>query len=41
VLIDPVLAPGGLVVDSECSAGVNWAVMEELKLPEDLLLVGA
>ena len=32
VLIDPELAPGGLVVDVDCMAGVNWAAMREVGL---------
>lgn len=32
VLVDPVVAPGGLSVDVEASAGPNWAEMSELPL---------
>lgn len=32
VLVDPELAPGGLVVDVDCNAGDNWSVMKEVAL---------
>ena len=32
VLVDPDLAPGGLVVDVDCMAGANWAEMKEVEL---------
>lgn len=32
VLVDPEMAPGGLVVDVEPNAGPNWAEMKEVKL---------
>jgi DNA polymerase I-like protein with 3'-5' exonuclease and polymerase domains len=32
VLVDPELAPGGLVVDVDCNAGENWAEMKKVEL---------
>jgi uracil-DNA glycosylase family 4 len=42
VLIDPVLAPSGLAVDVEASAGVSWAKadLKELKIPAGLSSAG-